>query len=995
MFRRAVYALACVLALSLPVAAQEQTASIQGTVKDSSGAVLPGVTVEAMNLTTGAVAATAITDANGVFRFNNLRPGKYDVTGRLQGFTPSQVKAIDLRLGQILTADIAMAVGGVTETVSVTAESPLIDTKQGARQTSIKDEQIALLPKGRDYTSLVTQVAGANQESKLGGISIDGASAGENRFIIDGVETTNLRTGLSGSNLIVDFVDELQVKSSGYTAEYGGALGGVISTVTKSGTNVFRGSAGFQIQGDSLEAGRAPTLRTNLSNSSASEYITYPEDNETRIEPGFAIGGPIAKDRLWFFGAYQPALTNTERVVTPSTAQNPSAASSTTEQKNQVQYITGNITAQPSSSVRTRFAYNNSYSKTTDLLASLNGLDPAGTNYGKDSEFPNWSASGDLNWVPSQNFVFGVRGGYRVQDQHDSSVTEEPRYNWTTTNNIGYLDVPLSLQHGTNFTSIPTNNKVTRDKFDRAFVHADGTTYFNAAGSHQLKFGVQFDRTGNDVLSGESRPRVTLRWNSALSGARGTYGYYSVRSQAVDPVQGFITEGNIHSNNIGLFIQDAWTINNRLTVNVGVRTEREQVPTYTTGADIPEFGVEFGFKDKLAPRVSVAYDLKGDGRTKLFGTWGIFYDFFKLELPRGSFGGDKWLEYYYTLDTYAWPNLLASSACPPACPGTLLRTTDFRHPSFGSDAIDPDLDPMRLQEFSAGIDHELRTNLAVGVHYVHKQVDKAIEDTGSLDAAGNEIYVIANPGFNLTALAFVNPNVPLPKAVRDYDSVELFVDKRLSNNWSVRASYLWSRLYGNYSGLSQSDENGRTSPNVGRLWDYPMMMFDEKGQASFGNLPTDRPHQLKGQFIYMFDFGTAVGANQYIASGLPVSRELGIYPPNNLPVQYHGRFSDGRTDTFSQTDIFVQHELKLGGDKRLQFSFNVLNLFNQQAAVSKYSTYQQTDGIGIPSEAAFYNGQLDFDDLIAAQHIVQDPRFLQDNGYQTPLSARFGVKFLF
>ena len=95
---------------------------------------------------------------------------------------------------------------------------------------------------------------------------------------------------------------------------------------------------------------------------------------------------------------------------------------------------------------------------------------------------------------------------------------------------------------------------------------------------------------------------------------RGTYGYYSVRSNGVDPKQGFITEGDISTTNLGLFFQDAWTINNRLTINAGVRTERESVPTYTTGADIPEFGIEFGFGDKLAPRIGFAYDLKGDGR---------------------------------------------------------------------------------------------------------------------------------------------------------------------------------------------------------------------------------------------------------------------------------------------------------------------------------------------------------------------------------------------
>ena len=92
------------------------------------------------------------------------------------------------------------------------------------------------------------------------------------------------------------------------------------------------------------------------------------------------------------------------------------------------------------------------------------------------------------------------------------------------------------------------------------------------------------------------------------------------------------------------------------------------MPTYTTGADIPEFGVEFGYKDKFAPRVGAAYDVRGDGKWKIFGSWGLFYDFFKLELPRGSFGGDKWIEDYYTLDTFDWPNLVPVG-CPPACPG--------------------------------------------------------------------------------------------------------------------------------------------------------------------------------------------------------------------------------------------------------------------------------------------------------------------------------------
>jgi hypothetical protein len=466
-----------------------------------------------------------------------------------------------------------------------------------------------------------------------------------------------------------------------------------------------------------------------------------------------------------------------------------------------------------------------------------------------------------------------------------------------------------------------------------------------------------------------------------------------VRSNAVAPRQGLITEGDISTTNIGLFAQDAWTINNKLTVNLGVRTERERVPTYTTGSDIPQFGIEFPFSAKLAPRVGFAYDIKGDGTWKAFGSWGIFYDIFKLELPRGSFGGDKWLEYYYTLDNYNWNTLVDNTACPPTCSGTLFRTTDFRHPSFGADSIEPDLKPMKQQEMTFGLDHQLNDVSSLQLHYVHKQVDRAIEDTGALDANSNEIYIIANPGEGLTSLAFTNPNVPLPKPVRDYDSVELAYEKRMRNNWYLRTSYLWSRLYGNYSGLSQSDENGRTSPNVGRLWDYPLMMFQDGGTAALGPLATDRPHQFKAQFIYQFDFGTSFGANEYIASGLPVSREIGIYPGNNLPVNYLGRGSDGRTPMFSQTDMYVQHAFTMGG-RSLQVSFNVLNLLNQDTAVSRFSTYQQGNNSVIPDETLFYTGRQTLASLIPTQ-AVKDPRFLMDNGFQAPIAARFGIKFLF
>ena len=220
--------------------------------------------------------------------------------------------------------------------MQVTAESPLVDVRQSARQTNIRAEQVELLPKGRDFTTLVTQAPGANNEAKLGGLSIDGASAGENRYIIDGIETTNLQSGVSGKNVIADFVEEVQVKSSGYTAEFGGATGGVINVITKSGTNDWRGNALFNWESSRLAGEARPTLRrfpaaplrTSLPNTS-----TIPRTPPTECEPGFALGGPIARNKAWFFGAYQPAFTTIEREINPTTARNPNANTFNEDQK--------------------------------------------------------------------------------------------------------------------------------------------------------------------------------------------------------------------------------------------------------------------------------------------------------------------------------------------------------------------------------------------------------------------------------------------------------------------------------------------------------------------------------------------------------------------------------------------------------------------------------------------------------------------------------------
>ncbi len=217
----------------------------------------------------------------------------------------------------------------------------------------------------------------------------------------------------------------------------------------------------------------------------------------------------------------------------------------------------------------------------------------------------------------------------------------------------------------------------------------------------------------------------------------------------------------------------------------------------------------------------------------------------------------------------------------------------------------------------------------------------------------------------------------------------------MANHWSGRFSYMWSRLYGNYPGLSQSDENGRNSPNVGRSFDYPLMAFDQTGQPAYGVLPTDRTHQLKAQFIYDFNFGLSAGLGWYGVTGLPRTREAAWNPSSGYTLQYAGRNSDGRLPFLSQADVYLQQEIKLGDRNRLVLSANITNLLNQDTATNYFQTELASGQVvDVPETTILYQGA-NFPALIAAQQIPLDPRFMKDNAYQSPRSIRLGVRFLF
>ncbi len=1042
--------------------AQEVFGNIEGTVKDSSGAVIPDVAVVAKS-TQRSYSVT--TDDAGAYRFNNLLPGLYTVTVSGTGFGAVKRDAISVEIGRTLQVNFEMNPVAAGESVTITAsDQPIVDVTSTKTATNITEQKIDVLPKNLNFTSVLEVAPGTRKEDRTGGFQVDGASASENVFIIDGVEVTNILGGTLGGkdseaskNIPLDFVKEVQVKSAGYEAEFGGATGGVFNVVTKSGTNDYHGEFRLEYESSRFRGDDAPTLRfdpLDLSQQTI-EYFDNPRGKDKRrlLNPVVSIGGPIVKDKLWFFTSYAPQFFRQRRFIDLIQDPNITVAnggnSVVTLDANEVtykqksDYFIGRLDYSPTSKLSLYGSFINSPVKTegpsdVDLggisllqrqTSSINEF--RGNIAGEPSLYPlqggytpSWQAAGGAIWNITDKIIFSFRGGHTyLNDKAGSYGLPTDRALFII--NAGRacsstVTVPAGLSCNPNTTSagFPTGLTVqtiaTKDITTRTNLNFDGTFIARFLGQqHIFKGGYQVNRLANDVdrsflggarltfLFGASRPDQFTGENR-----RGSYGYY-----IVDDVQ---TRGKVNSTNQGLFIQDSWQVHPRLTLNLGLRSEKEFLPAFPL---IPEFHpglsaeqlagastkpIDFGWGDKLAPRFGGAWDVFGNGKLKISGSFSLFYDTMKYEIARGSFGGEKFIRTRRELNTSDIFGFNVNNT-----PGAIITgPSDLRFPSnlAGEDnGIDPDLKPYREREYTGSVDYALNNNLVLSARLTRKKLDRAIEDIGFSDSTGTEFFTIGNPGFGLTA-----SNVPpTPKATRKYTGLEIRLDKRFSNNWYANLSYVYSKLRGNYSGLSNSDEVstvtglGRTDPNVSRNFDLPFLNFDTFGNIVEGVLPTDRPSTFKAFAAYRFNYtglgkgmSTEIGGSQFIYQGTPVTTSVNAFVDGSSANAFVlGRGDAGRLNVFTQTDLIVTHYINVSERVRLRFSANVLNLFNERNETDRWTT------LTAPGVTIAYNDLQDYltsqGDFRSRPGFAEDPRFNKSSFFQTPIRARFafGVQF--
>jgi hypothetical protein len=1012
--------------------AQETTAGLQGTVTDPSGAVVSNAQV-ALTGTTLVGGKQQATDGSGYFRFANLPPGDYVVKVSANGFKTLKREGLTLEIGHLPTLDLKLEVGTSETVVEVSGAAPVIDVTTTRNMTNITEDVISDVPHGRSFQSVIQFAPMARNEPLEGaqgngfsgtggcspsgcsngqsaGYSVGGASDSENSYLVEGQETANIIGGYSHSNVPFDFIQEVQVKTSGVEAEHGGALGGVVNVVMKKGSNGYHGSIFTQFENDAMDGHPNAFSRYDPLDSGNPAlgidpaYQNYQpiKPRTSDVFPGGTFGGPLIKDRIWFFVAFNPELARLQRTVDFS---DQGLGVLNFSQNTNTYYTNARIDASVTEKVRVFGSWLYQYQRQTgeslpNSDSTTGFFNPSATvpviafghNLGYSAPNNTTNVGADITINP--RVVATTRFGYFFENYHDFGYPTTGTTDYWEANGVGANIVcatppcpmvPANLQHATGYFNAPQNINTTFRNANKHIQLDQDVAVFKSGwkGTHNIKFGYQLNRVSTDISQRYNQPFMEIFPGSANtyfaagstgfancaalvatygpaygdpagSNCTGTYGYANV----VD----YGSLGKATSYNHGLFVQDAWTIGRGITINAGVRVEKEYIPAEPqlgllsnapgpTGGTVtePNTPINFGWGDKIAPRFGAAWDVFKDGRMKVFGSYGVFNDIMKLNLAISSFGGQYWQQCAYALMS---PNAVSQLVVTPNslnryCTGNSAGEASLvgGSPQPGLiflenvnervlETVVPHLKPYRQHESVFGVDYQLKRHLAFEARWDRRRLDHLIEDAALFTPSGAEVYQIVNPGFGpnqvnaLCATAGSFNGTPYaacprqPPGARSYDGVELRLTKTTSDHWYSMFSYTYSHLRGNYTGLTSTDiadaGGGRNSPDNSRAFDETYFSFDAYGRSSSGDLPTDRPNTFKGYAYYELGWKekwtTDLGLFQVIYQGSPVSSYIDVgysVIPGNFFAQYvegKGKWADvtGSFGDLSVPDVYAR-----------------------------------------------------------------------------------------
>jgi outer membrane receptor protein involved in Fe transport len=962
--------------------AQDYTnGSLIGTIEDENGAPVAGATVTVTSDAQG-FSRTLTTDANGQFRIALLPLGSYTVLAQGDGYAPTQ-STIRISSGESAYA-IALTSSAGGDDIIVTAARQSLDFSETTIGASFDlDELTNQVPVGRtlrDVTLLAPGVVlgGSTGDATFAGQPvIGGASVAENAFYVNGLNITNFNTYIGGALVPFDFYRSVEVKSGGYAAEFGRATGGVINTVTKSGSNDFTFSVSGNWAGPELE------------NESPDTFQAANHHDETLVQDlTFEVGGPIWRDHIFFYGLAQ-LRDNEARQASTLTG---SYLIDRTDDPFYGAKLDFNVTDRQ----RLEFTW---FDTTRETNRAVYDYDTATDTIGNDEVGAILFQDGGESWVGRYTGEFSdfftLSGAYGISNDSDSTIP----------NNPGNPVVVDERDPAAPIISAQTSGSTDIVETEREFYRVDADFYFDLFGEHHVRVG--YDNEINTLT----------HFQNSTGGA--VYTYFS--ATAADALLYGIPEGSdylelrvfnvggiFEAENEAFYAQDSWNITDDLTLNLGVRVDHFR----GSNSDGEEY---IALEDNVAPRIGFSWNPDGgDGRW--FGNYGRYYLPVASNTAFRNAGSATDFEAYFTfagpLDPVtalpASTTLLTgweeASECIAGMPiagvtgevacnifssGQAIPTDSFVSQSLEATAED---------EYILGYEQQIGdwTWRITGIYrdVVRTQEDVAIDravrtwcaDNGYAatiagpDQGCNEIwngfhqYVLHNPGEDMTvflsdplpgeterrAITLTADQLLYPRAEREYKAVEFAFERNFDGRWSLAGSYTLSESEGNYEGFVNSDV-GQDDAGITIGFDTPALT-----DGAFGLLPNHRAHQLKLYGSYQLTEHLLVGANytltspkhygcfgvhpiSFAATGDPASFYENVSNYCNGQLVPRGSAFSG--DWVNSVDIAFRYDLGavVGAPGNLQLRADIFNLFNAEGVTQHWEFGELSNGAPDPN----------------------------------------------
>lgn len=878
-----------------------QTGAINGTVTDQEGTALPGITVILKSPALVVPQMTTVSNNVGVYRFPALPPGIYELTFMLEGMNTIVRKDLVVNLGKTIIVDVNMVLKTQEETIIVSGKAPTVDRQTTTKTANLDIQFLEYIPALRTLGSYLNITPGAT------GDAVHGSSVRDTSYNLDGVNLADPAVGGQGVFFGMDIMEEISVESGGLAAEYGQARGAVLNIVTKSGGNKFSGTASVYYRALGLQANN--TKGTPLEGSKSGYKYEW--------EPGITLGGPIVKDKLWFFLSL--SLNKREQNIAGYPYDKGLGNEVPYDDFRPYPYV--KFTYQPNQANKFSFSYNFS-----DIRRNHRGASKYETELGTWKQTtPNHVAN--LHWTRSfgANFFMNFKvGGYYSIFNMLRKGTAPSYYEYYTgryTGPAAYDD--LNPRHRFQFNT-------------------DGTWFVdNLAGSHEIKFGAEFlyAWTGREQIYSDVSDAYGFQLYRAYTyGGSAYYAQYNVNYDSKNEMM-----------NIGLFAQDNWSISKNLTLNVGFRFESQHgyippqgqtepivlpgIVTYNRRVDKTINALNW---NTISPRASLIYDIFSNGSTLFKVSFSRYYlanisQYFDFINPNSQSGYQGWTnDDGYTVEL---ENIFAVWGAP-----TQLGWKDHK------------LEAPYMDELTVGIERELFTDWSVGLRYIKKWDRKLIEDASiyELDMdvlmdegrlvwtnwepityeetgeyAGNTVTFWNQLEVYPSTTALINP----PGANRDYDGVEFTLNKRYSNGWQVNLSY----VYQNSRGLIGTDFNDS--------WGYTSYYDNPNSHVNaIGRFPLERRHQFKLTGMVKGPWGVNFGTYFRYLSGERYTRIVrSSYYGISLNQGANSVYAEERGSRALPAelilDLKVEKAFKVGAINIRAF-VDIFNVFNNNKALS-------------------------------------------------------------